>query len=320
MSVLVTGGTGFLGAHVVRFLLEKGERKVIAFDLFPNERNLADVLDKVEIVRGDLGKFSNVLRLVQTHKPESIYHIGAMLAPACDGDPEAGIQANALGTYYILEAARLFCVPQVVFASSISVLSAANPNDQTVNDYSSARPETVYGAAKLFSENLGLFYRRQHGLDYRGLRLPALIGPGTMSHGYAEYFNKVIEESAKGNPYVVYVEPRNRIPVVHIKDAARAFADLRAAPQERIKTVNYIVIGPTPTPSALELVDLVKTKIPGAKIGFKVNENIQKIMDQSSRLPFDDRYARQEWGWRHEYDLDAIVDDFLAQTKRLAVA
>ena len=319
MSVLVTGGTGFLGAHVVRFLLEQGEKKVVAFDLFPNERNLLDVLDKVEIVRGDLGKFSNVLKLVEAHKPKSVYHIGAMLAPACDADPETGIQANALGTYYILEAARLFGVPQVVFASSIGILSTANPNDKTVHDYSPTRPDTVYGAAKLFSENLGLFYRRQHGLDYRGLRLPALIGPGTMAHGYAEYFNKVIEESAKGNPYVVYVEPRNRMPLVHIKDAAKAFVDLAAAAPERIKTVNYIVIGPTPTPSAQELVDLVKARIPGAKIEFKVNESIQKMMDQALLLPLDDRYARQEWGWKPAYDLDAIVDDFLSETKGRSV-
>jgi nucleoside-diphosphate-sugar epimerase len=93
------------------------------------------------------------------------------------------------------------------------------------------RPDTVYAADKLFSENLGRFYRRQHGFDDRGLRLPALIGPGTTSHGFAEYFNKVIEESAKGNPYEVYLEPGNRIPVVHIKDAARAFVDLAAAPR-----------------------------------------------------------------------------------------
>src|SRR5271170_6743756 len=117
MSVLVTGGTGFLGAYVVRSLLDQGEKKVVALDLFPNERNLADVLDKVEIVRGDLGKFGNVLRLFEVHKPKSVYHIGAMLAPACDADPEAGIQTNALGTYYILEAARLFGASQVVFAS-----------------------------------------------------------------------------------------------------------------------------------------------------------------------------------------------------------
>lgn len=162
-----------------------------------------------------------------------------------------------------------------------------------MHDDNPKRPDTVYGAANLFSENLGLFYRRQHGFDYRGLRLPALIGPGTMSLGYAEYFNKVIEESAKGNPYEVYVEPRNRMPVVHIRDAAWAFVDLAAAPNEQIKTVNYIAIGPSPTPSAQELVDLVKAKVPTADIAFNVNENTQRIMDAALRLPLDDRYARR---------------------------
>ena len=309
MSVIVTGGTGFLGSQVVRLLNEKGE-KVVVFDLFPNEKNLADVLDKVEIVRGDLGKFSNVLRLVETVKPTAIHHIGAMLAPSCDADPEAGVAANGLGSYYILEAARLFGVSQVIFASTVGVLSAAHPTDTTIHDYSPTRPSSVYGAAKLFSENMGLFYRGL-GLDYRGLRLPALIGPGTTGHGYAEYFNKTIEESVKGNPYSVYVEPRNRMPLVHSKDAARAFLDLAAAPAEGIKTVNYIVIGPKPSPSAQELVGMVNAKIPGAKIDFKVDDNIQRRLDEIMRLPFVDDYARKEWGWKPEYELEEIVNSFL---------
>lgn len=65
---------------------------------------------------------------MEKHRPTTIYDIGAMLGR--DADPEAGIQANALGTYYILEAARLFGVQQLILASSISVLSASNPNYQ----------------------------------------------------------------------------------------------------------------------------------------------------------------------------------------------
>lgn len=149
MTVIVTGGTGFLGALVVRELLAKGE-KVVIFDLFPNDKNLADVADKVEIVRGDLGRFSSVLKLVKDHKPTTIYHLGAMMSVGCDRDPEAGIQANAMGTYYMLEAARLFGVKQMIFASSVGILSGANPYDKTLHDYSTTRPDTIYRAAKLF--------------------------------------------------------------------------------------------------------------------------------------------------------------------------
>ena len=84
--------------------------------------------------------FSNVLKLIEKHRPTSVYHIVAMLGPSCGADPEAGIHANALGTYYVLKAARLFGVKQVVFASSVSVLSSANPNDETVHDYSRRVP------------------------------------------------------------------------------------------------------------------------------------------------------------------------------------
>lgn len=310
-GVLVTGATGFIGSHLVRALLESGEKRVLASNVSGSARNLEDLPGVVEIVRADIGTFSNVLRLIETHRPRTVYHIGAMLAPACDADPETGIRVNALGTYHILEAARLFGVQQVIFAGSMSVFSSLNSNDPVLEDYSLTRPDTVYGAAKLFSENIGLFYRRQYGLDYRGLRLPNIIGPGTSTHGYLEYFNKTIEESARGKPYSVYVAPHIRIPVMHVRDAVRAFIELAAAPKEQIKTVNYIVLGPSPSPSAKELVGAVRARIPSARLDFQINEPVSQLIDSVTGLPFGDRYARTEWGWKHRYDLDEIIASFL---------
>ncbi len=309
-TVLVTGATGFIGSHVVHQLLEKGGVKVVAANVSGSTRNLEDVLDRVEIVRADIGSFTSVLRMVETHRPKIIHHIGAMLAPACDADPEAGIRANALGTYHILEAARLFGVQQVIFASSMSVLTAAYAREPVLDDFSVTRPDFIYGAAKLFSENIGLFYKRQYGLDYRGLRLPNVIGPGTQTHGYLEYFNKIIEESAKGHPYSVYVAPHITIPIMHIDDAARAFLELAQAPLAQVKTVNYIVLGPTPFPTVEELVQVVRAKFPGAKLDFQIDKKVSALIDRAARRPSEDNYARQEWGWRHRYDLESIVDEF----------
>lgn len=307
---LVTGGTGFIGSHLVRQLLRHG-KKVIVSNFSGSARNLEDVKDRVTLAQADIGSFTDVLRLVESHKPETIYHIGARLAPSCDDHPEAGIQTNAMGTYHVLEAARLFGVRQVVFASSMSVLSGSVSPEPVLHDFSVTRPDFVYGAAKLFSENLGLFYKRKYGLDYRGIRLPNVIGPGALTHGYLEYFNKTIEESAKGRPYTCYVGPETRIPVLHVQDAVRAFLELSAAPMTQIKTVNYIVLGPTPMPTHADLVESVKERIPGARIDYRINEPVQRLIDSACAKSYQDSFAREEWGWKHEYGLAEIVDGFL---------
>ena len=74
--------------------------------------------------------------------------------------------------------------------------------------------------------------------------------------------------------------------------------------------INYLLSGPRPT--ALELVNLVRQKFPGAQIDFKVDDEIQLRLDNAMR-PLDDRFAREEWGWKPTYGVDAMIDDFLAE-------
>ncbi len=311
-TILVTGATGFIGSHLVRQLLAKGA-KVIASNVSGSSRHLENVRNQVKMARADIGCFTDVLRLVKEHKPGTIYHIGAMLAPACDDHPATGIQANAIGTYHILEAARLFGVRQVIFASSMSVLSGAFSTEPVLHDFSVTRPDFVYGLAKLFSENMGLFYKRKYELDYRGIRLPNVIGPGAETHGYLEYFNKTIEESVHGRPYTVYVRPQTSIPVIHVEDAARAFIELATAPLAQIKTANYIILGPTPSPTHGDLVACVRAKIPGAKITYQIDEPVQKLIDSVTAKAYEDACARKEWGWKEHYSLANMVDSFLEE-------
>ena len=83
MSILITGGTGFIGAHVARLELAAGEKDVFIFDINPSTKLLDDIADRVSVVRGDLGNFSHVLNIVKISKPrtlpcEDMQHIGHM--------------------------------------------------------------------------------------------------------------------------------------------------------------------------------------------------------------------------------------------------
>jgi len=137
-------------------------------------------------------------------------------------------------------------------------------------------------------------------------------GPGTTTHGYLEYFNKAIEEAVRGRPYSIYVEPHVRIPILHVADAARAFYELATAPADSIRTVNYTILGPTPAPTAQDLVNAVTGRVAGAELNFAVNPRISELVDAVGGQSFDDRYARSEWGWRHQFDLGRIIDSFIA--------
>jgi nucleoside-diphosphate-sugar epimerase len=313
MSTLVTGGTGFIGAQVVRILLEKGEKDIVVFDINPSTKLLGDVADQVEFVRGDLGNFSHVLSVVKTRRPKVIYHLGGMLSVPSDADNAASFRANAMGTFHVLEAARLFEVPQVLFSSTLATYGL-DIREDVINDFTLQRPQLFYGTTKVFCELMGLFYKRKFGLDYRGVRYPSIVGPGVKTPGVVQYTSWVIEECAKGNSYTMYVKPETKCPVMYFKDAAQAIVMLQEAPLANIKMVNYVIAGATPIASAQELADIVKARISTAQITFEPDLELQKILDKLL-LPIDDSIARKEWSWMSEYNQERIVDDFIEELK-----
>jgi threonine 3-dehydrogenase len=309
MGTLITGGTGFIGAEVARLLIGRGTTDITLFDVNDSRRRLKDISDKVTIVKGDVGNSSHVLDAVRSSRADVIYHLGAMLSLPSEQDPPAAFRANAMGTFHILEAARLLHVKKVIFASSTATFGFDLPADP-IDDRTLQRPQTFYGACKLFGENMGRFYRRKYGIDYRGVRYPSIVGPGVRTPGSVQYTSWVIENAARGIPFTIWVRPETRVPILYFKDAALAIIALAEAPADRIKMVNYLLAGPRPT--ALELANLVKQRFHQAQINFEVNEEIQTRLDNSMR-PLDDRFARQEWGWTPTYGVEAMIDDFLAE-------
>jgi GDPmannose 4,6-dehydratase len=106
MAILVTGGSGLVGAILTRFLVEKGEY-VWVFDKWKGVQRFLGIEDRVKIIQGDLGNFSQVLETVKASAPQVIYHLGGMLSLPCNADPQSAFSSNVAGTFHVLQAARI---------------------------------------------------------------------------------------------------------------------------------------------------------------------------------------------------------------------
>ena len=98
MSKLITGGTGYIGAELAHILVEHGD-EVILFDIVINHNRIADIENKVKIVQGDLGNWSEVLNVVKDNNVTEIYHLGSMLTYMSELNPWASFRTNVIGTY-----------------------------------------------------------------------------------------------------------------------------------------------------------------------------------------------------------------------------
>lgn len=314
MSILITGGTGFIGAEIVRQLVHAGHTDVIVAHRSGNFARIADVLDQVTTVQADLGDDAAISKLVADTAPETIYHFGATLTGPGEADPQALVQSNVSGVITLFEAARIAGTRQMIFASSIGTYGRDLVRGEPVDDLSLQRPTSIYGVTKVFAENLGAWYRQKYGLDFRGLRYPSIVGPGVTTKSVAQYTSWMIEAAGRGEPFAVWAKPETVVPILYYKDAAQAAIDLAAAPLASIESINYLVDGVLPTPTAAELADAVRARIPDAEISFDVDPDAAAALARNLRI--DDRIARDEWGWQPAHDLDKMIDDFLAELKK----
>ncbi|MBI2830801.1 MAG: NAD(P)-dependent oxidoreductase [Chloroflexi bacterium] len=314
MNILVIGGTGFIGAEIVRHLVKSGHELVV-FHSTGSESRIADIKDKINLVRGTLSNFSHLINAVRDYHIDVIYHLGGMLSISCEADPWSAFEVNLRGTLNVLEAARLFDVRQVIFASSRGTYGIDIQED-IIGEYSLQRPDNFYGITKLSSELFGRYYRKRFGLDFRGVRLGGTIGPGVKSPGMAQWAAWAIENAFRGKPFSIWVSPDARYSFLYYKDVISGILKLSEAPRENIKTVVYNLGNMQPGFSAQELVDEIKKRFPDAGIDFQPDASGARKDRLIIPADTDIHWARDEWGWQPGWNsLPEIVEDYLQELK-----
>jgi len=305
---VVTGGTGFVGAHLARTLAARGDQ-VTCLDVSPGTP-LLDGLDNVEIIRCDVGWWPELMNAMQEARPELIFHSAGILSAFAEERPHAAYRVNTDGTLNVLEAAKLFGDVRVVFTSTIATYGPGV--GEVVDERTQQRPTTMYGVTKVFGELLGEYYVRRFGIDYRGIRLASVIGAGRGPGGASAYSSAIVSEPARGRAFKVPVTEQTTMPLVYIKDAVDALITVAETDASRLKRRSYGISGFSPT--ARELADTVRSHVPAAEVEFVPDDHMVEIV-HSWPHAVDISEATADWGWTPTFGLDDAVADFVDEVQ-----
>jgi nucleoside-diphosphate-sugar epimerase len=268
-TILVTGGSGFIGAHVARCLAEAGYRVVIA-DLQPPAGVQAYILrpvsDQLVFERLNIEQWSEVISAIHQHRPEAIVHTAAIGDPAAVHQrPHLALRVNLVGSLNILESARLFGVRRTILFSSIGALPGVRYEpidpDHPVICSSEGPSSGFYGASKLAVEAFAFGYQNAFGLDFAVFRPSAVYGLG-MRHPI--FIRPMVENAVDGVETVFSHGREFPRDYTHVSDVAQMVQAAVEVPQ-LTERVFYAATGER-LHTAGEVAEIVQRLIPGAKI------------------------------------------------------
>jgi nucleoside-diphosphate-sugar epimerase len=306
-KILIVGALGQIGSELTMELRKLyGGENVIASDIKNCPSEKLQKSGPFEII--DISEKESIVQLITKYKIDTIVDLAAILSATGEKNPMLAWKVNINGFINVLEVAREYKIQQVMTPSSIAVFGPGTPLDCAPQE-TVLKPTTMYGITKVAGELVGDYYVEKYGLDVRGLRYPGIISNETLpGGGTTDYAVAIYYDAVKYGKYTCFVKEDTRLPMMYMPDCLKATIDLMHADFKNLKHHSDFNVGAMSF-SVKEMAENIKKYIPNFTIDYKPDYR-QAIAD-SWPSDVDDHAAREEWGWKPHYDLDAMTQDML---------
>jgi len=312
MICLITGGSGFIGAYTTRTLLEH-DSKVITYDLAPDKNSILEILSpeelkQIQMIQGDIDDTQHLFRIIRENQIDTIIHLVALLADASRANPTQAIQVNCIGLNHVFEAARIFHIRRVVWASSAGALGSPQMYDQEwIPDDALLYPRSIYGACKALNEFMAHHYFNQMGVDNIGLRFPIVYGKGRL-RGTGAFASELLESVALGKSYTIPYTSETHINWQYVEDTARCI--LLACLVDRTETRVFNTSGDLRTVG--EAIECIKRMLPETKLSYG-----KEVIGFAQK--YDKENIKRQLGYEPEYPIEKgfkkTINEFRAKAE-----
>lgn len=311
-QILIVGACGQLGSELTLSLRNiYGSDNVIATDIHQptqefNDQGPFEVLDILDHKR--LGQ------LVDQYQITHIFHLAAILSAKAEENPIIAWNLNTQGLMNVLEAAKEKKLHRVFWPSSIAVFGPDTPKDNTPQN-TIMNPNTVYGISKLAGERWCEYYFQNYGVDVRSIRFPGLIGYKALpGGGTTDYAVDIFHKAIKGEHFKCFLAKDSCLPMMYMQDAIKATIQLMKAPVDNIRIrSSYNVSSISFSPE--EIASSIQRHIPEFTISY--SPDFRQTIAGSWPNSINDANAREDWGWKPEYDLEKMTSDMLGNLKKI---